>query len=98
MLNNKAHFILKFSQMKNKIFDIKDINWEESKVIFISPYFTTYQAGAVNYQGMPIELWKIKNFKNSTISLEQIGSKKVKKSSTIWAVQNLRQIFLKLST
>ena len=97
MLNNKAHFILKFSQMKKKIFDILDINWEASKVIFISPHFTTYQEGAVNYQGMPIELWKIKNFANSTISLEQIGAKSTKNIKATNSA-NINEILPQLSS
>lgn len=92
MLNNKAHFVLKFSQHRGKIFDIRDINWEESRVLFISPHFTQYQEGAVNFQGMPIELWKIKRYANESISFEQLGTVKtrnVKDSSNA----NVNEIF-----
>ncbi len=91
MLNNKAHFVLKFSQARGKVYDIKDINWEQSKVIFISPYFTQYQLGAINFQGMPIELWKIKKFANNSISFEQIGTstRKADKSSASASVNEI---------
>ncbi len=92
MLNNKAHFILKFSQVRNKVYDIKDINWEQSKVIFISPYFTQYQLGAINFQGMPIELWKIKKFANNSISFEQVGTS-TRKGEKPSATASVNEIF-----
>ncbi len=92
MLNNKAHFVLKFSQARSKVYDIKDINWEQSKIIFISPYFTQYQLGAVNFQGMPIELWKIKKFVNNSISFEQIGTS-TRKGDKPSASANVNEIF-----
>ncbi len=92
MLNNKAHFVLKFSQARGNVYDIKDINWEQSKVIFISPYFTQYQLGAINFQGMPIELWKIKKFANNSISFEQIGTS-TRKGDKSSASANVNEIF-----
>ncbi len=92
MLNNKAHFVLKFSQARGRVFDTKDIDWGQSKVIFICPYFTQYQLGAVNFQGMPIELWKIKKFANDSISFEQIGSSN-RKGRTSEAGVNVSDIF-----
>lgn len=73
MLNNKADFILKYSQKLDKIYKISDINWAQAKVLFISPHFTQYQMGAINFQGLPIELWKIKKFNNNIISFDQIN-------------------------
>ncbi len=92
MLNNKVQFIHKFTQVKNHIYDIADINWEQSKVIFISPYFTPYQLGAVDYKGMPIELWKIKKYANHSISFEQIGSTATKSGKNTNAA-NINDIF-----
>ena len=42
LLNNKAEFILKYNE-NNKAFLRKyNIDWSQSRVIFISPIFTTY--------------------------------------------------------
>lgn len=72
MLNNKADFILEYNESQNSTLKRDDVDWSQSKVIFISPNFTTYQKEAINFKDLPIELWEIKRFENNTISFEQI--------------------------
>ena len=74
MLNHKADFVLEYSRKTNKVHNIDDINWEQSKVIFISPHFTNYQMNSINFKDLPIELWKIKKYNNDNMSFEQIKS------------------------
>lgn len=50
----------------------KDIDWSQSRVIFISPSFTTYQKEAINFKDLPIELWEIKRYNNQTANYNQI--------------------------
>src|ERR1035437_363687 len=57
MLNNKADFILEYNESQNQSLKRTDIDWSQSKVIFISPFFTTYQREAINFKDLPIELW-----------------------------------------
>jgi len=80
MLNNKADFILEYSESKNKSLKRGDIDWSQSKVIFISPKFSTYQREAINFKDLPIELWEIKRFENNTLSFEQIQKTTAKES------------------
>lgn len=72
MLNNKADFILEFNENLDKTLKRNDVDWSQSRVLFISPSFTNYQREAINFKDLPIELWEIKRFENSTISFEQI--------------------------
>lgn len=72
MLNNKADFILEFNEYKSNKLKRDDIDWSQSKVIFISPSFTTYQKEAINFKDLPIELWEIKRYDNQTIFFNQI--------------------------
>ncbi|MGI8669964.1 MAG: DUF5655 domain-containing protein [Aridibacter sp.] len=72
MLNNKADFILEFNETQETTLKRKDVDWTQSKVIFISPIFTNYQKEAINFKDLPIELWEIKQFENQTILFEQI--------------------------
>ncbi len=72
MLNNKADFILEYNESKNHTLKRNDIDWSQSKVIFISPSFTPYQKEAINFKDLPIELWEIKKYSNSTVSYSQI--------------------------
>lgn len=68
MLNNKADFILEYNESLQKNLKRNDIDWSQSKVIFISPSFTEYQKESINFKDLPIELWEVKYFGNQTIS------------------------------
>jgi len=72
MLNNKADFILEFNENLNKTLKRTDVDWSQSRVLFVSPAFTDYQRGAINFKDLPIELWEIKRFENNTVSYDQI--------------------------
>ncbi len=72
MLNNKADFILEFNENLDKTLKRNDVDWSQSRVIFISPAFTNYQREAINFKDLPIELWEVKRFENNTVSYEPI--------------------------
>lgn len=68
MLNNKADFILEYNESLQKNLKRNDVDWSQSKVIFVSPSFTDYQKESINFKDLPIELWEIKLFTNQTIT------------------------------
>ncbi|MDD3771651.1 MAG: DUF5655 domain-containing protein [Weeksellaceae bacterium] len=72
MLNNKADFILEYNENKNNFLKRDDVDWSQSRVVFISPSFTSYQKEAINFKDLPIELWEIKRYSNQTVSYNQI--------------------------
>lgn len=74
MFNHKADFVLRYNKKFKTNKDLKDFDWSQSKVIFICPTFTKYQIHSINFKDLPIELWKIKQYQNHTISFEQIIS------------------------
>lgn len=80
MLNNKADFILEFNETTNESLKRTDVDWTQSKVIFVSPTFTSYQREAINFKDLPIELWEVKKFENNSISFEQIKQASAKES------------------
>lgn len=80
MLNNKADFILEYNESQKSTLRRSDVDWSQSRVIFISPSFTNYQKEAINFKDLPIELWEIKRFSNSTVSFEQIQKTSAKES------------------
>ncbi|TXD52199.1 MULTISPECIES: DUF5655 domain-containing protein [unclassified Polaribacter] len=71
MLNNKADFILEFNENLDKTLKRNDVDWSQSRVLFVSPAFTNYQREAINFKDLPIELWEVKRFENNTVSYEQ---------------------------
>ena len=84
MLNNKADFILEFNESQNQSLKRNDVDWSQSKVIFISPFFTTYQREAINFKDLPIELWEVKKYENNIVAFEQI-----QKASAIESIKTI---------
>ncbi len=47
MLNNKADFILEYNENTNTHLKRDDVDWSQSRVMFISPTFSKYQQQAI---------------------------------------------------
>lgn len=71
--DRKENFVLLYNKKKNKTFDVNDVNWDETRVIFISPQYTKYQKRASSFQGLPIELYEIKKYHENVVTLNRIG-------------------------
>ena len=69
LLNNKAEFILEYNESKQKSLRRDDVDWSQSRVLFISPRYTNYQKHSVNFKDVPFELWEIHRYANGTIGL-----------------------------
>lgn len=83
MLNNKSDFILEYNENCGGSLKRDDIDWTQSKVIFISPHFTEYQKHSINFRDVPFELWEIKKFENNLIGLDQHKTTSEESISTI---------------
>lgn len=79
MLNNKADFLLEYIERRGTVRK-PDVDWRQSKVIFISPEFTSYQQSAIAFKDLPIELWKVALYVNNTVCYEQIKAPAAKGS------------------
>ncbi|MDN3203783.1 DUF5655 domain-containing protein [Algoriphagus sediminis] len=71
LINNKADFILEYQERTGLNLKRNEIDWSQSRVIFISPQFTTYQRKSIDFKDLPFELWEIKKYSNNTIALSQ---------------------------
>ena len=71
MLNNKSDFILEYIEKTGKSLKKSEVDFSQSRIIFISPSFNSYQKNSVNFKDVPFELWEIKKFSNNSISLNQ---------------------------
>ncbi len=80
MLNNKADFILEYNENSKGNLKKKDVDWSQSRVLFISPSFTTYQKEAINFKDLPIELWEMKKFSNETVLYNKVKAAEAKES------------------
>jgi len=72
MLNNKADFILEYNEKMNDNLKRDDVDWSQSRVLFISHSFTPHQRNAINFQDLPMELWEIKKYDNNIILYNQL--------------------------
>ena len=80
MLNNKADFILEYNEKMKNSLKREDVDWSQSRVIFVSPSFTTYQRGAIDFKDLPIELWEVKGYENNTILYNELRPSKTSES------------------
>jgi predicted transport protein len=71
MLNNKSDFILEYNENCENNLKRSDVDWTQSRVIFISPKFTDLQKNSVNFKDVPFELWEINKFENNIIGFSQ---------------------------
>lgn len=72
LLNRKADAVLLFNRVMNKNNDIKDFDWTQTRMIFVSPKFTDNQKNATSFSDLPFELFEVKKFENSTLFLDEI--------------------------
>ncbi len=49
MLNNKADFVLEYNESRKIPLRKNDIEWSQSRVVFIAPSFNAYQKEAINF-------------------------------------------------
>ena len=76
MLNNKADFILKYKEKCNDSIKRKDIDWSQSRIIFLANSFTRHQKKSIGFQDLPMELWEVKKYENSLISFSKVDTPK----------------------
>lgn len=72
MLNHKADFILEYNEHMPQHLGKTDVDWTQSRVIFVANSFTTYQQQAINFRDLPMELWEAKRYDNGTILYNQL--------------------------
>jgi len=82
MLNHKADFVLELNERLNKSFTKNDIDWEQSRIIFVSSDFTNYQRNAINFKDLPIFLYEVKLYEDDIIEFDPIKPYKTTESIT----------------
>ena len=85
MLRHKADFILEYNTRTKSSLGRKDVDWSQSRILFLAGSFTTHQKNAINFRDLPIELWEVELYDNSTVLYKEIlpseASESVKKIS-----------------
>ena len=92
MVNNKSEFLLMLSQHYNKVLKLDDIDWSQSKIIFVSQSFNSYQKDSVNFKNLPFELWEIKRYSNNHIVFNKHVSTSNEKLESVTNIKNNNMI------
>lgn len=85
MLEYKADFIVEYNETQKGSLKRNDVDWSQSKIIFVSPSFTDFQKQSSNFRDLAIELWEIRQFENDVVVINPI--KKSKSAPSIRQVQ-----------
>lgn len=86
ILENKADFIVEFNESCRGNLQRKDIDWSQTRVIFVSTSFTENQKLATNFKDIAIELYEVKQYEGGIIAINPI-----KKSSSATSIQPLTE-------
>ena len=93
MLKSQDTFILEYNERLNKNLRRKDVDWSQSRVVFIADSFTRYQQNAIGFRDLPIELWEVKLYEDDLISYSQIKPLTTKASiKTVTKDQTIQKI------
>lgn len=76
MLENKADFIVEYNETLKQNLKRTDVDWSQTRVVFVSTGFTDNQKTATNFKDIAIELWEVKRYENNLISVNQIKKSK----------------------
>ena len=83
LLNRKADFVLLYNQVFKKSKGLKDFDWTQTRIVFISQQFTDYQKNATAFINMPFELYEVKQFEGAIVSVNQINANKSIKTNDV---------------
>lgn len=78
LLERKADFVLQYNVMCKKSLTTKDIDWSQSRIIFVSPIYTSYQLNATDFKNIPVDLIKITKYEDDIVEIDVI-----KKTSSV---------------
>lgn len=86
MLENKADFILEYNESLKRSMKREEVDWSQTRVVFVSTSFTENQRQATNFKDIAIELWEVKQYENDTIVINP-----VKKSVSAESIKPITQ-------
>jgi predicted transport protein len=84
MLDRGSDFITEYNEQLNKNLKKKEVDWSQSKIIFIAPSFNKNQIQASNLD-LHIELWEFHLYENDIVEFSPIRSDNAKNLTKISA-------------
>ncbi|MCL6096918.1 MAG: DUF5655 domain-containing protein [Patescibacteria group bacterium] len=72
VLDHKADVLLEYLEKTKKPFKKNEVDWSQTRVMFIGPKFNTYQKRALS-PNLPFELWEVALYDGGLIEYDQIN-------------------------
>ena len=72
LLERKADFVLQYTLKTGKHLDPRDVDWSESRIIFVSPTYSPYQLNATDFKNIPVDLIKVTRYESDIVEIEFI--------------------------
>lgn len=81
MLRYKSDFIVEYNESSSGNLKRSDIDWSQSRLIFIAPEFTKYQQNAIGFRDFAIELWEVHKYLTDLLIFNELKPPEVIKES-----------------
>lgn len=72
LLERKADFVLQYTLKTGNKLDPSEVDWSQSRIIFVSPIFTSYQLNATDFKNIPVDLIKVSKYEDDIVDIEFI--------------------------
>lgn len=72
LIERKADFVLKYNEKTHSNLKVSDIEWSQSRIIFVSPVYTIYQLNATNFKNIAIDLIQVTRYDEDIVDIELI--------------------------
>ena len=88
LLQNREAFLVEYNESLDRHLKRADVDWTQSRVIFVAPDFTENQIEATNFKDLSIDLWKVRRYENKTLAVTPIIKSKTAESFKHFAGSN----------
>ena len=88
MIENKADFVIDYNERLGKAIKRDDIDWDQSRVAFVSTSFNDNQIQTADFRDFAIDLWEVQRYSNNTLSVNKIKKSKTAESIKAISKQN----------
>ena len=92
LLERKADFVLKYNEKTNLNLKITDIDWSQSRIIFVSPIYTKYQINATDFKNIPVDLIKVTRYEDGIINVDFIKKESEIKVDSIQITSDQKEV------
>lgn len=72
LLERKADFVLQYTLKTGNKLEPNEVDWSQSRIIFVSPIYTSYQLNATDFKNIPVDLIKVTRYEEDIIDIDFI--------------------------